>query len=295
MNKRLQDPIREFHLHKEKPAAIQFQICDLKKYLLKNQGKTDRAHFHSYYQIIWFTKGKGKHFVDFESFDFEDNSLFFIAKNQIHYFDDNLNVDGYILQFNESFFIDSQMDMFLKFNLFNSSQSPVLKVDPSSTNAIKSLINIIQDQTLNEHPFGQEPLLRYLLKSLLIIFKRFENKDHSTDIHLQSHYEVLYLKFRNLMEENIQQNLLVQDFASALSISSKTLTSLCKDQSSKTPSQLIQERKLLEAERYLRFSSLKVNEIAFKLGFEDDSYFAKFYKKHRGISPGDWRKSIQVD
>ena len=55
---------------------------------------------------------------------------------------------------------------------------------------------------------------------------------------------------------------------------------------------MIQERVILEAQRMLLYSNLHVNQIGYCLGFDDPSYFVKYFKKHALISPVEFRKSV---
>ena len=55
---------------------------------------------------------------------------------------------------------------------------------------------------------------------------------------------------------------------------------------------MVQERIILEAQRLLLYSNSNVNQVAYRLGFEDASYFVKYFKKYTGVSPKDFRKSI---
>jgi AraC-like DNA-binding protein len=48
---------------------------------------------------------------------------------------------------------------------------------------------------------------------------------------------------------------------------------------------MISQRLILEAKRELSFGALTIKEIAFKLGFNDTSYFSRFFKKHTGQIP----------
>ena len=56
--------------------------------------------------------------------------------------------------------------------------------------------------------------------------------------------------------------------------------------------ELINNRIILEAKRLLRYSILSVKEIAFRLGFDDPSYFGKFFKRIVKQSPADYRESL---
>ena len=76
-----------------------------------------------------------------------------------------------------------------------------------------------------------------------------------------------------------------------LNVSTKTLTLYVNECSNNSPLELINNRIVLEAKRLLRYSILSVKEIAFRLGFEDPSYFGKFFKRLVRQSPADYRES----
>lgn len=122
--KNLKQKIEQYHLHKAHPEKLQFEIYDLNTYRERSGAKAAVPHSHSYYQIIWFFEAGGKHTVDFKCFNIEKNTVLFITKDQVHAFDDNLEIKGWLIHFNESFFMHSDVDIFLKYNLFNSPQNP---------------------------------------------------------------------------------------------------------------------------------------------------------------------------
>lgn len=55
---------------------------------------------------------------------------------------------------------------------------------------------------------------------------------------------------------------------------------------------MIQEKIILEAKRLLLHSTLNVAQVGYRLGFEDPSYFVKYFKRHSKQSPLEFRKSI---
>lgn len=57
-----------------------------------------------------------------------------------------------------------------------------------------------------------------------------------------------------------------------------------------SPLKLINDRIILEAKRMIRYSDLRIKEIAFDLGFKDDSYFIKLFKRNVGMSPIEFRE-----
>jgi len=61
MGKKKETNINEYHLNLHQPAKAQFVMHDLRPYIAEHGEQASRAHIHSFYQIIWFKTGKGKH------------------------------------------------------------------------------------------------------------------------------------------------------------------------------------------------------------------------------------------
>ena len=57
---------------------------------------------------------------------------------------------------------------------------------------------------------------------------------------------------------------------------------------------VIKERTILEAKRLLISTDLSVKEIAYQLGFSDNGYFAKVFKKYIGITPTDFKENYNL-
>ncbi len=290
--------INEYHLNRYQPDKPQFAIFDLKSYLKNNNTDTTRPHIHSFYQIIWFKQGNGTHYVDFKAFDVFANTIFFVAKNQVHYFDENLDYEGFLIHFNEAFLVqkESETDFILKCNLFNNPyQLPCYCIGKDIEHILNEYILQIKRELENENDFGKEELLRNYLKSFLIQIQRRKNEldeiQNNTLFHLDEK-RLQLIRFINLINENYTKGFTVAEYANQLFISPRTLSDLTNQLLNKTPSQMIQERIILEAQRLLLHSSLNINQIGYRLGFDDSSYFVKYFKKHTGISPSEFRNSV---
>jgi AraC family transcriptional activator of pobA len=73
-------------------------------------------------------------------------------------------------------------------------------------------------------------------------------------------------------------------------LSGYQLNAITKTALGRSCSDLINERIILEAKRYLLATSEQVNQVADHLGYEDVSYFIRFFKKHTGYSPEAFRQ-----
>lgn len=74
-------------------------------------------------------------------------------------------------------------------------------------------------------------------------------------------------------------------------ITSKYLTVVVKAVSGKTPSEWIREETVKEIERMLCHTQKSIKEIASELNFSNISFFGKYFKAYKGISPKHYRKA----
>lgn len=68
--------------------------------------ETDTMHLHGFYEIIWFQKGSGTHYVDFNQYAIAPGTIIFISPGQIHSFDTKHDQEGYVLKICAELFDD---------------------------------------------------------------------------------------------------------------------------------------------------------------------------------------------
>jgi AraC-like DNA-binding protein len=100
-------------------------------------------------------------------------------------------------------------------------------------------------------------------------------------------------KFLGLLEINIFTHKQVSQYAGMLNLSAYQLNTIAKTTLGKTSSELINEHIILEAKRCLLATSSQINQTAYRLGYEDVSYFIRFFKKHTGYSPEAFRNNFR--
>jgi AraC-like DNA-binding protein len=96
-----------------------------------------------------------------------------------------------------------------------------------------------------------------------------------------------------LLEAKITKMKNASQYAELLNLSSYQLNAITKASVGKTVSDLINEQIVLEAKRYLLATTSQVKDIADHLGYEDVSYFIRFFKKHTGHPPEVFRKNFR--
>ena len=264
----------------DNPSGVGMELYRMPEFFQQLKGvETDTMHLHGFYEIIWFQKGSGTHYVDFNQYAIAPGTIIFISPGQIHSFDTKHDQEGYVLKICAELFDDFV------------SLSCVTVQDKDSA-ALEMLVAAMQEELKKEDSLGHREALHALVKLFVIMVRRSyaEINPSAPNPHKVSYKA--FLNFRKLIEENYCRLHTVKDYASLLNVSSKTLTLYVNECSKYSPLELINNRIILEAKRLLRYSVLSVKEIAFRLGFEDPSYFAKFFKRLVKQSPADYRESF---
>ena len=99
--------------------------------------------------------------------------------------------------------------------------------------------------------------------------------------------------FLNLIEKNVSILKFPKDYAELLHVTPNHLNARCKELLGKSAGEVNRDRLLLEAKRLMVNVDLSISEIAYELNFRDNSYFSKFFKKHAGRTPEEFRIHAQ--
>jgi len=101
------------------------------------------------------------------------------------------------------------------------------------------------------------------------------------------------LRFRELVDRDFRSHQPIEIYAQRLGLTSPHLNRICREHLGDTSLGVIHQRIILEAKRYLTFTSLSAKEIALALAFDDPAYFARFFKQKTGLAPLTFRAMQQ--
>lgn len=263
---------------------------------VKPELETSLAHIHDFYEIVWFRKGSGVHHVDFSTYPVADGTVFFISPGQVHEFDDTKTQEGCVMKVCNKLLNEQEDEdiAYLKYNVFNTDSVPNYRVSDDYVPLVDSLIEAIQEEQQKEHCIGHEDYMRSLIRMLIITIERGSEGQENLMLSPSKTSHKTFLAFRQQIEKNYRTMHTVKDYANLLGISTKTLSNYVAECSTLSPLELINGRIILEAKRLLRYSNLMIKETAYRLGFEDPSYFVKFFKRIVGVSPIEFREKDKV-
>lgn len=256
----------------------------------KNDYDTSEPHRHNYYEIFFFVEGGGVHLLDYNELEILPNSIHFVSPGQVHQVKRDLKSSGFVLLFSREFFHlkEQNKELIFEFPFFgNKTANPTLTPDKKHFEELLQLVLNIKKEYRSEQDFTADIISSYLNILLLKCKQLFEKAQSLQQGDTTS--STLINRFQILLEKNFNKLHMVSDYAGLLSVTPNRLNDITRKSLGRTASDLIQERILLEAKRLLLHSDISTKEIAAFLSYEDASYFSRFFKKHTGLTPSDFK------
>ena len=280
--------IEQYHLHRNDYAQLHFELREAAPYCQDNIRHCFKPHRHSFHQLIWF-KTAGRHFVDYEMIDHPANAIFFLNPGQVHYFCEQSENEGYLFHFND-IFLHKQAEQWRSYALFNDLSHPCLIPHAAALAEITRLTSLMtQELKHQEYNFRQQ--VYFLFQATLLTVERLKQKQPGSGGNTQGDFK-LVKDFQALIGQNMDKFCSINEYSKLLGVSSKKLTALTKAYGQDTPANMVHARKILEAKRLLSNTTLSIKEIAYALGFDEPTYFTKYFKKHTHLTPTDFIKHL---
>lgn len=277
-------------------SASDFYFSTLQNHLIVGHRHLEKAHRHDFYATILFTKGTGIHEIDFHKYEISAGSLFFMSPGQIHSWELSDDIEGYLFfclpDFYEMHYVHQKLRSFPFFGSVNFPRKLQL-------NEIELKENLSLFLELEKEYHGQDTMKNgYMLSLMSQIFIK-STRQFSRDFdHLASSASLSYFKhyqdFENWVEQYFSKEKSIAFYASLMDISPKHLNRITQTVVQKTATDVITERTVLEAKRMLMYLDESLVEIAFRLGYEEYSYFVRVFRKTSGMTPTQFIKKYKV-
>jgi AraC family transcriptional regulator, transcriptional activator of pobA len=119
----------------------------------------------------------------------------------------------------------------------------------------------------------------------------FDKHDSSLRSRVTTRKDELVVRFLKSLSENFKEHRSVQYYAQQLFVTPKYLSQAVKSVMGKSAGELIDDIVTMEAKLLLQDASLSIAQVANSLYFSDQFFFSKFFKKHTGQNPSDYRRA----
>jgi AraC family transcriptional regulator, transcriptional activator of pobA len=254
-----------------------FKISRFKRVIKKT-----RPHTHDgYYELIFLNQGEGFHWIESTRHQIEAPECYIMKPGTMHCWEFTDIPDGFVVLFKLDY------------------------LDPVTETSLIEIINQLGETNRISVDSGLS--LAHLFEELLNIF---EKKGKHGDLIIQSLLKIIYAKiidhielkgtiplrpsnlndrFLKLLNEKCPELRSVNDYAKILNTSPQNLNAACRKYSGKSAGDIVAEKLLVIAKRYVLHTDNNMSEIAHVLQFNDASYFVKFFRKYTGVTPLQFR------
>ena len=269
-----------------------FYANDLVTHLESHQF-VNHPHKHNTFISILFTKGKGEHQIDFNSYKVKTGSVFLLNPGQVHCWKLSEDARGFVFfhtrEFYNSIYLNRKIEDFPFFYL--SKNHPVIYLTPKELGYIEGLFNEINNEFKSN--FAHRDIKLGSLVDLVYLGLERLYEDGEEVLQNKNANYLKVEKLQKLIDENYKTEKQASDYADMMNMTTRHLSRICQDTLDKSTSDLISERIILEAKRLLIHNDISVSQVAEQLGYDDYSYFIRFFKKNVGMSPKEFHLEMR--
>lgn len=239
--------------------------------------------------ILWFTGSENSELIiDGREYNFKGGKIIFLT--EFHRVTVNKLKSARLLQFNRSFYciLGCDLEVCCKGALFfGASQLPSIEIPEEEREQFENLWNTFTLEIRSNDPLQIEMLRMILKRHLIFCTKIYRSKENYPQEEGDS--ETLR-EFNFLVQKHYKTKSMIGEYANLMNKSPKTISNIFLKSGSRSPLQLIHDRKMLEARRLLYYTNLPIKEVAYEIGFDDIQAFSRFFRKHEGVPPRRFRE-----
>ncbi|PKV49946.1 AraC family transcriptional regulator [Aquimarina sp. MAR_2010_214] len=260
-------------------------------------------HNHNYFEIIFIEKGNGYHTINGIRFPYKENDIFLLAPEDTHHFEIEKRTNFTYFKFTELLFSSKVNLPDRKYWLQRIEQllhqPNIIPGDVISheedRNIIWDIHNVVLEEFKNEKVYYQEIISNAISTILSIIVRNIAEKYNSQ----QKNILVSHNKIDSILS-HIRQNVYDNDLtkinflANKFNMSQSSISTYFKRKTGESIHQYVTKYKMKLVEYRLQHTEFTIAEIAYQLGYTDESHLTKTFKKHFSMSPKQYRNEMSI-
>jgi AraC-like DNA-binding protein len=248
---------------------------------------TPESHTLSFYDILLITRGRGTFWLDDTRYLVRPGRVIFTSPGQVRRLEAR-HLEGLVLFFTGAFLERFLSDPLFLYRLpfFHRDRVPELALAAPERRLLTRRLREMEAE-IGQLRGDSSPLLGARLYEVLMLLARWFGRAHPGVE--EEPPEGLGLRFRRLVERHHRRTHRVAGYARMLAVSTSHLNAMVRRQLGRPPLALIQDRVALEARRLLLHSDETAARIGYALGFDDPSYFTRFFRRRTGLTPTAFR------
>ncbi|ATL49415.1 hypothetical protein COR50_20780 [Chitinophaga caeni] len=280
---------------KDCTAGSEFVIKHL-KYTVDSEYSVEPPHRHDGFSIGLMLKGSSTLFLDFEKFVVNAPAVLLITPEQVHKHELITDSEFISLYFTSDFLLAESEGMISCWEcVFNNN---LIHLSPSHVQELLSYTDIMMREVKENKP-RKSIIIRNILSAFITACGRISAEDaidikgNGKDWNNDTSQLNIFRQFKLLVDRNYKELAQVSDYADMLHVTPGHLNDMVKTVTGNNAKHIIDTKRVTEAKRLLYWRQHSVKEIAFQLNFDDDAYFNRYFKRHTGITPASFQRTIR--
>ncbi len=250
-----------------------------------------RPHRHAYPELIWTRCGTGTHEIDGEAVDIRPGTLSVVGRGRVHRLLTADDFHGAAVRFGEELLHPGSGGRASASWLIGTTATQTVDVPDGEVDRLEALLGALAHELQRPPDVRSLDLQRHFLSALLLWIERWY-EDGRTEHQPEDHAVLdLYRRFVGVLDRDFSRHHDAVHYADALAVPQTALSKALVQATGRTTKEHVTDRRLLEAARLLRFTTLTVGEIAYRAGYTDQLYFSRAFRRRYGAAPTDYRRA----
>ncbi|CAI6044297.1 AraC family transcriptional regulator [Cohnella sp. JJ-181] len=262
-------------------------------------------HAHEHMQLCYMRSGSCLHWAGGQRHVLTKGDLFSIPPYQEHRLERRDAMDFVMIQvdfmphaIHESFRDLASIETFVDFAFIRpliaeADLMPKMTLPLPAQAVVENLLDVIVAEWTDKEEGYRLAIRAELLKLLVLTcrqYKRYSGAESSRERQQVAHHRKAFFETIEYMERHYDEELHLEDMAARALMAPSYFSNLLKLVKGKSYIELLSALRIQSAMELLRGTDLSVTEIAARAGYNHISHFNRTFKKHTGLTPGDYRK-----
>ncbi|MFW0789421.1 helix-turn-helix domain-containing protein [Gordonia sp. CPCC 205333] len=239
--------------------------------------------------ILHIESGHTTHEVDFTRYRLGPGDILWAHTGQVQQWGDIHAIDGHALLANADALAPGTHALLTQLGVYSRVHWPAAAGEDSELSQIFDAIKACAAVDADNSSAARDMAIAHLATAAILVLAEAE---HSASSIRPPPNERLQ-QFHTEVDQNFATDRTVEGYAQRLHCSPRTLNRLVRDQTGRSPKDIIDDRVALEARRRLAHEDAGVAAIARSLGFDDPANFTKFFRRRTGLTPEQFRSGYR--
>ncbi len=257
-----------------------------------------QPHTHQgLYQVLWLWRGQAEVLLDERRAEVQAPAAIVLPPTVVHGFRFAPETDGRVLTLSARWLLEGEAGALgAAFQeLFSVPRLLCFLPDEPRAQRLDALFRELTHEFQWPATAGASPVLGWLARALVwrLAQASAQQRQAAAAGERGLRHQALFTRFLLLVEQHFLEHWPLQRYAERLGLSLQRLNRLTHSASGRSALELVHERLTREACRRLIYIAAPTASLALELGFDDPSYFSRFFKRRTGLSPQQYRLAQQ--